>query len=101
MSKIETFKNVPNWVANERDYQLVFVPTHNIVTNIFEYREAGHDIPKYRNILLADYLLDIGVCVPDFTQFLRVITEDFRFEYRAYNNARIRIDVKYFDNELA
>lgn len=96
MSK-KTFKNCPNWVANERDYQLVFMPVLNVVTRNYEYREVGHDIPKFRNMMLADYLSDMGLYIPDYTQFLRIISPEYHFEYRAYNNARIRIDVKYFD----
>lgn len=85
--KSQTFRNVPNWSPSEDDYQLVFCMVDGV------YRECGHDIPKYRNMILSDYFTEMNLVVPDYCQFMRVIHPDYYLEYRA-NGGRIRIDYK-------
>lgn len=84
----EKSKNVPNWVANEKDYRLLFCLVED------EWRECSHNLPKYNNMLLADYLAEMQICIPDYTQFLRIYDDErnLHFEYRCYGG-RIRIDV--------
>lgn len=93
MKKIDAEKNVVGYFPTEKDYQLVFCPVD--AGDHYEWRELGHNIPKYNNMLLADYLQDMNICVPDFTQFLRIIDDErnLHFEYRCYGG-RVRIDVK-------
>lgn len=81
--------NVPGWHSTENNYVLVFTVVDGL------WIEVGHDVPKYKNMLLCDYLHEIGVQVPDWTQFLRVLDEDrhMRFEYRAVNSMRVVINV--------
>lgn len=77
--------NKPNYFPNEKEYVLVFMPIDGI------WREVGHDIPKYNNILLADYLAEKQLFLPDCTQFCRVIRDNELFEYRAYDCLRVTI----------
>lgn len=88
MSK-KYWRNVPHWHPAENDYVLVFMPVDGL------WIEVGHDIPKYKNMTLADYLQHMNIIVPDWTQFLRVIDEERRmlFEYRAYDALRVVIKV--------
>ena len=90
MAVKEKFRpNVPNWHPTDTDYVLVFMPVDGL------WIEVGHDVPKFKNVLLADFLQYIGVYVPDWSQFLRVIDEDRKlfFEYRAYDCMRVTIRV--------
>lgn len=77
--------NKRNYYPNELDYVLVFMPIDGI------WREVGHDIVKYRDMLLSDYLLQVGLVLPDYCQFCRVVREEEQIEYRAYNSHRITI----------
>lgn len=77
--------NKPDWLPNENDYVLVFMPVDCI------WREVGHEIPKYINMTLADYQSEIGLYVPDYTQFLRIVADDYCIEYRAYDCMRVTI----------
>lgn len=88
MSRKSTFRNVPDWSPSDSDYQLVFCDVDGF------YRECGHDIPKYRDVLLSDYLLEMNIFIPDYTQFIRIIDleRSLHFEYRSYGG-RVCIDV--------
>ena len=56
-----------------------------------EWREKGHSIPKYSDILLSDYLVEIGLNVPDYTRYLEILSDDLYIIYRVYDNFRITI----------
>lgn len=86
MLKEKFHPNVKGWRANENDYVLMFMPDKQGM-----WRELGHEIPKYNNILFADYLSELAINVPDYTQFLRIISDEFLFEYRAYDVNRVVI----------
>ena len=77
MKKVNAERNCPKWVSNEKDYQLVFCEVDGY------WRECGHNIPKYANMLLADYLSLMCLSIPDYTQFMRIIAPNYRFEYRS------------------
>ena len=79
--------NSKDWAPSINDYVLVFIPVDGI------WIEVGHDIPCYRNITLADYLNIIGITIPDWTQFIRIIDEErgFYIEYRCYGSMRVSI----------
>lgn len=80
-------KNVPDWLPSENNYQLVFCDVDGV------FRECGHDIPKYRDMILSDYFNEMHLVVPDYCQFMRVLHPDYLLEYRAFGG-RIRIDYK-------
>lgn len=88
--KVIAEKNIPDWLPTENDYQLVFCVVDGL------WIELGHNLSKYNNITLAEYLQDMNICIPDYTQFLRIIDPErnLHFEYRSYGG-RVRIDVKY------
>lgn len=83
--------NVPHWHPTESDFVLVFMPVDGL------WIEVGHDLQHYKNMLLSDFLTEIGINVPDWTQFLRIIDEDRKllFEYRAYDCRRVVVRVCY------
>lgn len=84
----KSFRNSSKFYPNLDDYQLVFVLVNG------EFRECGHDIPRYANMLLSDYLLEMNLFnIPDYTQFLRILHPDYLLEFRSYGG-RIRIDYK-------
>lgn len=87
MKKEKYRPNIHGWRPSEKDYVLVFMPVDGV------WVEVGHDIPKYRNITLAAYLEILGIVVPDWTQFLRIIDEErgYYIEYRAYDSMRVTI----------
>lgn len=78
---VQVIKNVPNYHATDDDYILVFVPFEDGL-----WREAGHNIKRYNNIIMSDYLSELGLCIPDYTQFMRVMRPDSVIEYRTYGN---------------
>lgn len=85
--KFETFRNASDYFPSENDYQLVFCEVDG------EFRECGHDIKKYANMLLSDYLSEMNLLVSDYTQFIRIIAPDYYLEFRA-TGSRVRIDYK-------
>lgn len=90
--KVQTFRNCPNWLPNDHDYQLFFVEVDGV------WRELGHDMPKYANCILSDYLAIMNLYnIPDYTQFLRIIHPDYYLEFRHYGGC-IRID--YHEREF-
>lgn len=93
MKKEKLRPNVPNWYPTDTDYVLVFMPVDGL------WIEVGHDLPKFKNMLLCDFLQHIGVCIPDWTQFLRIIDEERKLllEYRAYDCMRVTIRVSIGD----
>lgn len=90
-------RNIPNWFPSENDYTLVFMEVKDPDGEL-RWREVSHNLAKYNNMLLAEYLLSVGLYIPDFTQFLRIIDREsnLHFEYRAYGG-RVRIDVSPID----
>ena len=66
MDKTKFKKNAFNWVANDEDYLLVFRQVDDL------WREISGNLPKYNNIVLADYLNQVGVIVPDDCTFCRI-----------------------------
>lgn len=86
-------KNKIDWFPTENDYELVFVEVDGL------WREVSHNVAKYNNMLLCDYLAQIGIQIPDYTQFLRVLDPErnLHFEYRCFGG-RVRIDVKNLDD---
>lgn len=96
--KVNAEKNVPNWEPNENDYVLIFVETFDEILGLFEYREAGHNLPKYANMLLCDYLKEMQLeYIPDYTQFMRILHPDYILEYRAYGS---RVQINYTKREF-
>lgn len=75
----------------ETDYRLVFLDVDGL------WRECGHDVPKYNSIILSDYLADVGIFIPDYTQFIRIESPDYHFEYRCYGG---RVIIDYTLREL-
>lgn len=86
-------KNVPDWFPTDSDYELVFMEVKD-PDGYLRWREVSHNLEKFSNMMLADYLLHIGLYIPDYTQFLRIINRErnLHFEYRAYGG-RVRIEV--------
>lgn len=84
-------RNVPNWVANPDDYELVFMPVKEPDSDLMIWREVGHILPEYANMTLADYLAKMSLFIPDYCQFMRVLHPDYNLEYRAFGS-RVRID---------
>ena len=78
-------RNCPNWVANENDYMLLFCEVDGL------WRECSHNIEKFSDMLLSDYLSYMNIVINDYTQFMRILAPDYHLEYRA-NGARVRID---------
>lgn len=66
MNTLKFKKNVPNWVATDEDYMLVFRQVDDL------WREISGNLPKYSNIVLADYLAQVGIYVPDDCTFCRI-----------------------------
>lgn len=87
MRKVE--KNKCNWTPSESDYVLVFCDVDGL------WQECSNNLPKFHNMLLADYLAFMNIQVPDYTQFLRILDyeRNIQFTYRAYNMARVQINV--------
>ena len=77
--------NQRGWRPTEDDYVLVFMPVDGL------WRELSHDIPKYANMVLSDYLAEIGLFVPDDCQFMRIVSDTEYIEYRAYDCNRVVI----------
>lgn len=85
-------KNIPDWIPSEDDYTLVFMEVKD-PDGWMSWREVSHNLAKYSNILLSEYLLIMKLYIPDYTQFLRIINreDNYHFEYRSYGG-RVRID---------
>ena len=56
-----------------------------------EWREKGHTIPKYSDIHLSDYLVEIGLNIPDYTRYLEILSDEVYIVYCVYDNFRITI----------
>lgn len=82
-------KNVPGWVPTEKDYRLIFRPDSRGM-----WREITCNLPKYQGVLLADYLADMNITIPDGCTFCRIGLGTMRFEYRAFGSG-VCIDVDY------
>lgn len=75
-------RNAKGWQATETEYRLVFREDRDGI-----WRETSNNLVKYYNMILADYLSEVGIDIPDGTQFLRIKREDLHFEYRAYGGS--------------
>lgn len=80
-------KNLPNWLPTDDDYVLLFMPDEK-----GDWREMSNNLNKYYGMLLCDYLQLMQLQVPDYCQFMRIISEDEWIEYRVYGN---RITISY------
>lgn len=80
-------KNRPNWVPTDIEYRLVFQPVKG------QWREVSNNLPRYNGVMLADYLSDVGISIPEGTTFLRLDNGRIALEYRD-TNAYVRIDVR-------
>lgn len=87
--KVEIFRNQLDWFPSDNDYQLVFMDVDGF------YRECGHCVPSFSDMLLSDFLSSININIPDYTNFLRIYDPErnLHFEYRSYGGL-VRIDVK-------
>lgn len=80
-------KNVPNWRASINDYMLAFMWVNGY------WREVSGNIPKYANMILADYLDEVGINLPDDCIFCRIKRDGEMWEYRV-SGGLIRIFYK-------
>ena len=87
MRKENYSKNSPNWQPSPSDYLLVFREVNGI------WREVSGNVPAYRDMILADYLAQIEIAVPDGCTFCRVSLADGQWEYRQ-NGGTIRVFYK-------
>lgn len=83
--KREFSKNVPNWQPSKKDYLLIFRYVEGY------WREISGNIPKFENMVLADYLAEIDIQLPDDCTFCRVSRDWWTWEYRA-NGGQIRVN---------
>lgn len=81
-------KNVPNWKASEDDYLLAFRQLSDGI-----WHEISGNLPTYEGMVLADYLSQMGVDVPDGCTFCRCRWGDIEWEFRQ-NGGLIRIFYK-------
>lgn len=89
MEKKHYYPNQRGWRPSENDFVLVFMPVNGF------WREVAHDIPKYSDILLSDFLSIMNLQIPDYTQFLRIISDDMYLAYRHCDSQRITIRILY------
>lgn len=80
-------KNVPNWVPSESDYRLVFRQIDGI------WREISGNLPRVSNIVLADYLSQLEIDLPDGCTFMRIDREGWHFQLKQHGGLII-IDVE-------
>lgn len=80
-------KNRPNWQPSLSDYLLVFREVDGI------WREVSGNVPAYKDMILADYLAQIEIEVPDGCTFCRVSLADGQWEFRQ-NGGIIRVFYK-------
>lgn len=85
--KQEYSKNRPNWQPSLSDYLLVFREVDGI------WREVTGNVPAYKDMILADYLAQIEIEVPDGCTFCRVALADGQWEFRQ-NGGLIRVYYK-------
>ena len=69
-------KNVCGWEPSMNDYLLIFKDVSGF------WREVSGNIPQYADMLLADYLEQVGMQVPDDCEFCRIHRYDYEGEYR-------------------
>lgn len=81
-------KNVPGWKPTKDDYMLAFRQLNDGF-----WREISGNIPEYNNMILADYLDEIDVNIPDDCIFCRIKRIDEQIEFRQ-NSGLIRIFYK-------
>lgn len=78
--------NANNYTPSEHFYSLVFMPD-----KLGYWRELGHDVPKFNDILLSDYLAYMNLTIPDYCQFMRIVTDLYTLTYKAYDALRVQI----------
>lgn len=88
--KVNASKNVPDWFPSEDDYVLVFCEVQGY------WRECSNNVPKFNHMLLADYLSSLGLCIPDYTQFIRILNPEYHFEYKSFGG---RVTIYYNKTE--
>lgn len=92
MRKEDYKKNAPNWTATPDDYRLVF----RLVDGM--WREVTNNLACYADMLLADYLQEMDIVVPEHCRSLniRYVDEhnyDVKIWYRCYaDNGTVAID---------
>lgn len=84
-------KNARGWIATDNDYRLIFREDKQGF-----WTEITYNLPQFGGILLADYLDQMGISIPDDCQFCRIKSVDMLFEWRCYGGA-VRIDVKIYE----
>lgn len=82
--------NKPGWRPTPNDYRLIFTQASDGY-----WREITNNLPEYGNMVLAEYLDEMGIYLPDDCQFCRIVNDNIHFEYRAYGG-QIRIDVEIY-----
>lgn len=80
-------KNAPNWEPTENDYRLIFRECADGY-----WREITNNLAKYSGMILADYLAEMDIAIPDGCQFCRIKLDRMSFEYRC-SGAYAQIDV--------
>lgn len=73
-------KNVPGWEPTLEDYVLAFRYVGGY------WREVSANIPKYNNMIFAEYLTEVGITLPDDCIFCRIERNDeyahYKWEFR-------------------
>lgn len=69
-------KNAHGWKPSETDYVLAFQWVKGF------WREISANVPKYSGIILADYLDEVGINLPDDCVFCRIKRPDEVWEFR-------------------
>lgn len=77
----EFCKNVPNWKATRDDYRLVF----RFIDGL--WREVSNNVPDFAHITLAEYLIMMDILVDDRCTFMRLQSDKWTLEYRAYDGS--------------
>lgn len=77
MSNERFKKNVPNWKASPIDYMLAFRQLSDGL-----WHEVSGNLPQFENMILADYLSQMGVNIPDGYTFCRCRWDDAEWEIR-------------------
>lgn len=72
------FKNQRGWKPSENDYLLAFQWVEDY------WREVSGNVPKYAGMIFADYLNEVGICLPEDCTFCRIQRPGESWEFRAY-----------------
>lgn len=91
MSNERFKKNVPNWKASINDYMLAFRQLSDGL-----WHEVSGNLPKYKDMILAEYLSVMEVSLPDGCTFCRCRWDDAEWEFRQ-SGGLIRVFYKIID----